>query len=215
MRSHRIYGNPLKEMAAICRNALLYNVPYNLHIFFNSVECAKTIVDTLSLTTATTRIVCADRSENRAKLNGFPISSTSQPIRKINFYTSTAFEGCDIYDPDGVTFIVSTPQKKHTMLDISTSFIQVCGRIRDTRYKEVIHLYSTLPYMDVSLEEFEQTINKAIEEAEGYVSWVNSAPEKMREKAIKSISYMNEKYIIEDNGQLKVDRNMANYEIVN
>lgn len=143
-------------MTGICKDTLKHDSPYNVHIFLNSVEGAKAVIDTLKATPDIARIVCADNDENRLKLAGFPISSTADTARRINFYTSTAFEGCDIYDRDGMTFIVSDTMKRHSLIDISTSMIQVCGRVRDSRYKETIHLYDTLPYKDTTFEQFEK-----------------------------------------------------------
>ena len=115
------------------------------------MEGAKAVIDALELTPDIARIVCADNDENTVKLAGFPRSSTKDTVRRINLYTSTAFEGCDIYDRDGMTFIVSDTRKR----DISTSMIQICGRVRDSRYGEIVHLYDTLPYKDTTLEQFE------------------------------------------------------------
>ncbi|KAA6304120.1 hypothetical protein EZS27_044235, partial [termite gut metagenome] len=53
---------------------------------------------------------------------------------KVNFYTSTSFEGCDIYDENGKVYIISDRKKSHTLLDISTLIIPICGRIRDSKY---------------------------------------------------------------------------------
>ena len=54
-----------------------------------------------------------------------------------------------------MTFIVSDTRKRHSLIDISTSMIQICGRVRDSRYKEIVHLYDMLPYKDTTLEQFE------------------------------------------------------------
>ncbi len=62
------------------------------------------------------------------------IEDTTTPVKKINFYTATAFEGCDIYDENGRTYVVSDKYKSHTLVDISTLFIQIAGRIRNSRY---------------------------------------------------------------------------------
>lgn len=125
---------------------------YNLHIFVNSVEFIAKVIDTLKLAPEAVKVVCStsgeSRQENQRKLgNAYPIGQPSDPAKKINFYTSTCFEGCDIFDPDGVTFIVSDGRKAHTLLDISTLFTQICGRIRDSRYKaQIVHVYSTTKY---------------------------------------------------------------------
>jgi hypothetical protein len=87
---------------------------------------------------------------------GFDIVDSTTDPKKFNFYTSTCFEGQDIYDENGRTFIVSEPHKQHTMMDISTSFIQICGRIRNSKYNgEIIHIYATSYYKDYpTLKEF-------------------------------------------------------------
>lgn len=115
----------------------------------------------LKLSPETVKIVCSTsgdaKVDNEKKLGKtYSISQPSDPVKKINFYTSTCFEGCDLYDENGVTFIVSDGRKAHTLLDISTLFTQICGRIRDSKYKtEIIHVYSTTKYSDqVSLAEF-------------------------------------------------------------
>ena len=54
-----------------------------------------------------------------------------------------------------------------------------------------------------------------MEEAEEYVQWLNSAPERIKPKVQETISYSDERYIINNGGTYKVDRNMAKYEIFN
>lgn len=109
-----------------CVKVLRDELPYNLHIFVNSVEFIAKVIDTLKLAPEAVKIVCStsgdSRQENQRKLgNAYPIGQPSDPAKKINFYTSTCFEGCDIFDPDGVTFIVSDGRKAHTLLDIPRS----------------------------------------------------------------------------------------------
>ena len=133
-----------------------------------------------------------------------------------NFYTSTAFEGCDIYDERGRTFIVSEPYKTHTMPDISTSFIQIAGRIRNSIYNwEVIHLYGTTGnYKTVSPEEFERVTWETVKKTEQDLEHINALSEDFRASIIRNLPYINEPFVIEDNGKLTVDRNMAKLEIV-
>lgn len=54
-----------------------------------------------------------------------------------------------------------------------------------------------------------------MEEAEEYIKWLNSAPDRIKGRTRKIVPYIDGKYIIDDNGQLKVDRNMVKYDIVN
>lgn len=161
-----------------------------------------------------TRIVCADKPENLRKLSkGFSISKTTDPVKPINFYTSTCFEGQDIYDPIGRTFIVSNGHKSHTLLDVRTSIIQINGRIRDTQYpNHIVQFYSTSKYNDVTLEEFEQATEKAFKEAEEHAQRINTN-NTAEDRAILSLD---NPYIrkLADN-TFEADINRAHYEMVN
>lgn len=168
------------------------------------------------------KVVCSvsgDNGENNQRKLGkdYPIGQPSDPVKKINFYTSTCFEGCDIYDENGVTFIVSDGNKSHTLLDISTLFTQICGRLRDSKYKgEIIHVYSTTKYSrEVTLDEFVASTKKVLAEAVSYADEINKLSDTTRIKTLSKIKYINEQYVrIEDN-RLIVDKNLANMDIVN
>lgn len=117
----------------------------NLHIFLNSVKTIKEIVNKLNLIDC--RIVCSGNNFNKI----------TDPVKKINFYTSCAFEGCDIYDENGLCIIVSDTKISTTVLDITTKVRQVCGRLRNSIYKnEVILILNTNKhrYAGTSKEEF-------------------------------------------------------------
>ncbi|MCD8173111.1 MAG: hypothetical protein LUD76_06580 [Alistipes sp.] len=162
-------------MAGICRNRIGNGGEVNYHIFLNSVDDISSIIRTAKLTPDNARVICS-RSEETLKKNlaklpiGFDISKALDPVKPINFYTSTCFEGQAIEDSSGQTFIVSNAGKEHTLMDISTSFIQICGRIRNSAYKdEIVHLYSTSRYQtEVSLEEFEESTHNALKKAQEY-----------------------------------------------
>lgn len=162
-------------MAGICRNKIAGGGDCNYHIFLNSVEDIASIIRTAKLSPENTRVICSQSEEtlrkNLAKLpEGFTVSRALDELKPISFYTSTCFEGQDIIDPNGRSFIVSHAQKEHTMLDISTTFMQICGRIRKSDYNdEIVHFYSTNRYLnDVSLEEFEQSTYRVLEETERF-----------------------------------------------
>ena len=206
-------------MAELCRKRLKgEDIGSNWHIFLNSVEGIGWIIRNAGLVPDNTRVVCSQSNgrQNAAKLHGFPISSTSDPVKMFNLYTSTAFEGCDIYDERGRTFIVSEPYKIHTMPDISTSFIQIAGRIRNSIYNgEVIHLYGTTDsHKTVNPDEFEKATWEAVEKTEQDLKHINALSEEFRASIIRNLPYINEPFVIEDNGKLTVDRNMAKLEIV-
>ena len=180
------------------------------------------VIGLAKLTPEQVKVVCSTSGEsnenNQRKLGrDYPIGQPSDPIKKINFYTSTCFEGCDIYDSEGVTFIVSDGRKAHTMVDISTLFTQICGRLRDSKYKgEIIHVFSTTKYSrDVTLDEFVAATKKTLSEAVSYAEEINSLSETSRMKTLSKIKYMNEQYVRIADNRLVVDKNLANMDIVN
>lgn len=198
------------------------DMPHNLHIFVNSVEFIAKAIDLAKLTPEQVKVVCSvsgDNGESNQRKLGkdYPIGQPSAPARKINFYTSTCFEGCDIYDENGVTFIVSDGNKSHTLLDISTLFTQICGRLRDSKYKgEIIHVYSTTKYSrEVTLDEFVASTKKVLAEATSYADEINSLSDTARGKTLSKIKYINEQYVRVEDNRLVVDKNLANMDIVN
>ena len=215
-------SKPAQYIVKECRKVLDGGLPYNLHIFVNSVEFIARVIDMAKLTPNQVKVVCStsgDNSENNQRKLGkdYPIDQPSDPVKKINFYTSTCFEGCDLYDENGVTFIVSDSNKAHTLLDISTLFTQICGRIRDSKYKrEIIHVFSTTKYSrEVTLNEYVAATQKTLKEAVQYAQEINALSDKTRVKTLSKIKYINEQYVrIEDN-KLVVDKNLANMDIVN
>ncbi len=215
-------SKPAHYIVRECRKVLDNDLPYNLHIFVNSVEFIAKVIDLAKLTPEQVKVVCStsgDNGENNQRKLGreYPIEQPSDPVRKINFYTSTCFEGCDIYDEQGVAFIVSDGSKSNTLLDISTLFTQICGRLRDSKYKgEIVHVYSTTKYSrEVTLDEFVASTKSVLAEAVSYADEINQLSEATRIKTLSKIKYINEQYVrIEDN-RLIVDRNLANMDIVN
>ena len=117
---------------------------YNLHIFINSINTIRSIVKTIG--TKDFRTICSKIAETAdTRIGGkLQVKSINSNVCKINFYTATAFEGVDIYDPIGKTIIVSDTNVAQSLVDISTLFIQICGRLRDSKYKdEVLFICNT------------------------------------------------------------------------
>lgn len=191
-------SKPAQYIVRECRKVLDNDLPYNLHIFVNSVEFIAKVIDLAKLTSEQVKVVCStsgdNGEQNQRKLGReYPIEQPSDPVRRINFYTSTCFEGCDIYDEQGVTFIVSDGSKSNTLLDISTLFTQICGRLRDSKYKgEIIHVYSTTKYSgEVTLDEFVAATKKTLQEAVQYADEINQLSEATRIKTLSKIKYIN------------------------
>lgn len=107
----------------------------NYHIFLNTITSITKIVEKLGLKDY--KVVCSDVAKARTKLH---VEDTTTPPKKFNFYTATAFEGCDIYDQYGKTIILCDTKIASTILDISTLIRQITGRLRDSIYKDQITL---------------------------------------------------------------------------
>lgn len=117
-------------------------------------------------------------------------------MKKVNFYTSTCFEGCDIYDERGRVYIVSDGNKRHTQLDISTLLIQICGRIRNSVYNDITHIFSYTRYKgDITVEEFEQKTLQDYEQSKRMIEELNQMDEKVRLKVIKELKASSSKKI--------------------
>jgi hypothetical protein len=146
----------------------------NAYIFVNSVHYIAEIIGKVNksklpfkLTAENTKIVYSRNSNNPSKIAKIPRGTINDPVKKINFLTSTVWEGSDIYDEDGKIYIVSNGSKKHTLVDISTSFQQIAGRIRNTKYwQKIHHIFTETRYSEIgSYNEFKQLSQAEIKEA--------------------------------------------------
>ena len=135
--------NQVKE--ALCAIALKHirnEAPGNAYIFINSLSTAATIIKTLlnmncvSVSRSDFNVICGEGNEKLLRPLKLDNSyNIHDKFAKINFITSTAFEGQDFMDPDGVTYIVSTGHKQYNRIDISTQLPQIIGRLRCSKYK--------------------------------------------------------------------------------
>ena len=152
-------NSPLASVVNLCHNAVTHNIPCNLHFFVNSVDFIGRVLHHARLSPDEVKIVCSTSGTseqiNREKLGGdYSIGIPDKAVRKINFYTSTAFEGCDIYDKQGKIYVVS----------------EIAGRIRDTRYKEITHIFSTVRYAEgITYPQFKAATEKELDKAERFV----------------------------------------------
>lgn len=121
-------------------------------LFCNSVRFIKEIVKECELTDENCRVVYSKANKT---IMSIPNGETTDPYKKINFFTSTVFEGADLYCKEGKIFIISDPNYENSLIDISTSVRQIAGRIRDSKYSNTIyHLYKTTRYQELTYDEF-------------------------------------------------------------
>ena len=199
-------------IASIIEKFLNNEIEGNAHIFVNSVKFIATMIKYFDFEETQCRAIWSkNNKEYKNYCAGIPNSDTLSKPKKINFYTSTCFEGCDLYDENGKIFIVSDSSKAQTLLDISTSIRQIAGRIRNTKYDKIYHLFSNTRYnTDLSYEEFKEYALNEAEEAKKYASRINSDAELL--KGTKSSEYV---YLYKSENGFEFDKNLILIDIFN
>lgn len=203
----------------MCMNRIKDGSGPNYHMFMNSVKGISEIIRKAGLTPENCRVVCASTGKNKSKLpEGFAISTANDPVKTINFYTSTCFEGCDLFDWESRTFIICDPNKPNTVLDISTSMLQICGRIRNSRNNgEMTLIYNTTRYEEeASLDLYLQRIEDEIAEAAEDIDWLNNGPDtRLRRQLLLELQEFDAPFIRYENGDITIDQAMINLDIIN
>ena len=174
-------------MKVVCNKIQQYlnnRISGNAYFFVNSIDIMSRLIERNKLTEENTRVIY---SRNNKKHMIIKNSDVSSEPKKINFLTSTVFEGADIYDEEGRIYIISDSGKSHTLIDISTSFKQIGGRIRNTKYNNrIVHFYKSTRYSNaVTYDEFKVVCEKNIKETNELIEEFNSANLKLREATLK------------------------------
>ena len=209
------YDSRISDVVALLSMDFLDgNKKGNAHIFINSVRSITSIITKLKRrgydVPENIRIVCADNDRNyhsiNMKLGGkYAIEQVGSVVKKINFYTATAFEGCDIFDEDGKNFIVTDGGKDYTKIDIVTLLPQIIGRIRNSKHKGIVDLiYSKNDYIsDVTEKEYEIEVKKMIDQANVTLKDFNSVSDMTKEAILEGAK--TNSYLIVDGNSLEVN----------
>lgn len=197
---------------------------FNLHLFMNSVkmicDCFENYPEYITIPH---NIVCANNSKNIEELKSInetlEITTPSAKPQKINFYTSTAFEGCDIFDENGITIIVTDSYKEHTILDANTTIYQVCGRIRNSKYNKHFFFIFNSKTEELNKQFFDEQIKatrQEIKENRAFYKDLNQLEEKHRKKIYNLIQNTSKtKYLLFDNeSKFSVDSNLYHIDIL-
>ena len=109
------------------------------YFFYNSVRGIASISKAISRSGIPFSVVCSRSTKTKEFLRKYGITpSNPGTVSDVNFITSTAFEGCDWYDEDGVTYIVSDSRSFLTRYSLTTTIPQIAGRIRNSKYGDTI-----------------------------------------------------------------------------
>jgi len=138
------------KLILIARQHLKGEQDSNAYFFVNSIRTINKVVKALIklklVTHNKVNLIVAEGNSPIFKVNlgksysiGKPPTNNQTP-KKLNFITSTAFEGSDFYDENGKIYIVSDGSRSHTKIDILTQLHQIAGRIRDSKLNSDIQI---------------------------------------------------------------------------
>lgn len=206
-------GQVLSSMRNIINDFLERKIFGNCHIFINSVDSIAALIKACNLNNDNCRIVFSkSNSKYQYSCQGVTNGETTDPVKKINLYTSTCFEGCDLFDEEGKIYIVSDGAKSQTLYDISTQIRQIAGRIRNTIYSEITHLYKATRYNeDLTYEQYKSVVLNEEQKAKSYVAKVNMDSELINGTKESTYAYV----IKEEDGTLSFDPNRMKLDIYN
>lgn len=192
------------SILSLCLNYIRGSEEGNAYFFYNSVlSIAKIVKDLVSIFKCSPddiNIICANTEQNvkilkRIDKKFYPRKAIEKDengvakpnIKKINFITSTSFEGQDFWDSYGRTYIVSDGKLDHTKLDISTQVSQIVGRLRDSKYKDNVTLIWTIsPTLGFNtLEEYSQSLEVQKEDSLICISDFDSVKSLNSKKALQ------------------------------
>ena len=184
----------------------------NAHIFVNSVEIMARLIKACQLDNHNCKAVWSKGNKNyKTTIQGIVRSEVGGDPKKINFYTSTCFEGSDIKDEEGQYIIVSDGSKAHTLNDISTSFRQIMGRIRDTKYRNsVTHIFRSTRYTGITkYEDYKAYTEELLAESEESIKLYNT-----QNKTKRNENDLNEAYITKVADLYTIDKNLIKYDLM-
>ena len=183
----------------------------NAHIFVNSIEFIESMIKACGLTNDNCKAVWSKGNKKYVRtISGIKRSEVGDEAKKINFYTSTCFEGSDILDEEGQYIIVSDGDRKNTLNDISTSFRQILGRIRDTNYRAMaLHIFRQTRYSEcATYDEYKAKTVKDLRYSERWLTLLIEEGKEVKEE------FLNDNYIAKVGEKYEIDRNLITYDLM-
>lgn len=204
----------LASIKTIIKDFLEGHIFGNAHIFVNSVETIASIIKACNLDNTNTRIIFSKNNQKYKNVcQGINNGDTTDQVKKINLYTSTCFEGCDLFDEEGKIYIISEGSKANTLYDISTQIRQIAGRIRNTHYTSITHLYSSTRYnTDLTFDDYKKVVLEEEKKAKSYITKVNNDEEIKVGTKLSTYAYV---YKDEKTGIFEFDPNLMKLDIFN
>lgn len=203
-----------KALYGLCFDYLMGKIEGNGHIFYNSVnEIADVILKLKEFKNKNgecifnpkdVRIICAENNAAHLKRklgkDWGKIGSITDPVAKINLMTASCFEGSDIYDEDGQTYIIINGVRDSTKVDFHVLIPQIVGRIRDSKRNEHINiLVGNLPdAAKFTRDDWIRQVNKKISESKEVLNDLNTSQlSDTTKKKLRKVA-LDDKYTFED-----------------
>jgi hypothetical protein len=189
----------------LCLSYLLGLEEGNAHVFYNSVTEITKIMGWLSQIIGSDgkpvfdrdkiRLICSKSTRNESSLNtklgawGKVDDVVEKPVGKLNFYTSTMFEGADIYDEVGKTYIIINGLRDYTKIDMHVLTPQICGRLRNSVYNQEVNiLLSNVPEVaSCTKDEWQSTVLTKIQGSNDLLEALNSPANKSKPAVVKAL----------------------------
>lgn len=209
--SYKCDTDVINTVAHIITKHLSGELNGNAYFFVNSVQFIKEVITVCNLDESNTRAIWSKHNKLSMPIT---LGKTIDSPRKINFFTSTCFEGVDLYDEEAVIYIISDKTKSNTLIDISTAFQQIACRVRNTKYwNKIYHIYTTTRYnVDISYNDFKKESEKTIEKSKIYLEHIKNAPEGFS----NLLNSLNESfYMTKKNEEIVFDENLVKIDLYN
>ncbi len=178
-----------------------------LFIYVNSVKDIATICKSSGVGSNDVKVVCSDKiwNERILKRINLKISKINDPNKRLNFFTSKAFAGANLFSNSGLVIVLSNSDKRHTLIDLETSLYQIHGRLRKNKqYQNVfrhilIHISASIrdnhpgQIVDNYKKKAQKLIDIKIVKSKALISAYNEFPQ-LKKDALRKLFLSNSYY---------------------
>jgi hypothetical protein len=203
------------DVVALCHQHLKGSREGNPHVFLNHLSSICSIVKRLKRSgwgVGDIAICCADSFTNRQMLrqelgDEWMMPSRLNTGKRVHLYTSVAFEGADIYDEDGVSYVAIDCRKSNTKLDMCITIPQIAGRIRNSKYIGSLKmLVCGMPFgADLSYEQYCSQVDALMQDA--IITCEQATHPTVKAALMKGLA--NDPYYIVEGGDIRPNKLMS------
>lgn len=206
----------LTSVVELINRYLVGELEGNVYFFINSVQTILKIINhpelIYQLGEHNCKIIASQSSLHKLpwKLSGLD----DENYRRVNFLTSTAFEAVDINDRIGKAVIIADTRHDYSLFDVSTTLVQIAGRLRTSIFRNDIDIYIKNRKEDIELtyEEFKEMLLNEKERINKDIELLKGKSPQFIKKMIKS-SYYEPNFLKVDGSHVSFDENFFKYQL--